>query len=154
LKRQRWAGAAVGVGGLLLMASLVLPWFEVPVGTIDREGFFALFPEYAPPRGTETTLVVLGLAVVLVGGCAALGLAVPRAVHVVVAVLLLVAFVQLAWVLLRVPRLSGAETLIAPSPGFFFALAGPLIGAAGSLVLARGKRAPPQRPPEHLKRPA
>jgi hypothetical protein len=142
MKLRQWAGAVVGVGGLLLLASLVLPWFEVPTGTIDREGFFRIFPEYAPPAGLGTGLAVLGIAVVVAGACSALGLPVPRPVHLVLAVLLLAAVAQLGWVLIRIPRVSGSESLIAPSPGFFFALAGPLLGAAGSLVLARAKRPP------------
>ena len=79
---------------------------------------------------------------VVAGACSALGLPVPRPVHLVLAVLLLAAVAQLGWVLIRIPRVSGSESLIAPSPGYIFALAGPLLGAAGSLVLARAKRPP------------
>ena len=143
MKRRQWAGAVAGAGGLLLLASLVLPWFEVPAGTIDRQGFFGIFPEYAPPSVLGTGLAVLGIAVVAAGACSALGLPVPRPVHLALAVLLLAALAQLGWVLIRIPRVSGSESLIAPSPGFIFALAGPLLGAAGSLVLARTKRPPP-----------
>jgi hypothetical protein len=143
VKLRQWAGAVVGVGGLLLLASLVMPWFEVPTGTIDREGFFHIFPEYAPPAAMGTALAALGVAAALAGACSALGLPAPRPVHGALAVLLLAAFAQLGWVLIRIPRVPGFETLIAPSPGFFFALAGPLVGAAGSLVLARAKRPPP-----------
>lgn len=142
-QRRRWIGAAVGVGGVLLLASLVLPWFEVRfAGSIDREGFFLIFSDQVSPAVTGIALAALGVVTVLAGACSALGWQVPRPVHIVLTVLLVTVFVQLAWALVRLsqlPRVSGAEELVAPSAGLFFALAGPLIGAAGSLALAVGR---------------
>jgi hypothetical protein len=139
-RRQRWAGVAVSVGGLMLATSLIWPWLVVTTGVWSKEGFFLIF--WHVPAWTWIVPGTLGVLAVLAGAWSALGRGAPRSALVALGVLFLAEFGYVAWEVAQLRRLGLFGEVIALPPfwGLLVALAGSVLGAAGSLMLARAKR--------------